>query len=573
MNAADLFVRCLENEGVEYVFGLPGEEIGELLRSFSKSKKIRFVLVRHEQAASFMADVYGRLTGKAGVCVSTLGPGATNLLTGVADAYLDRAPLVAITGQGGLDRMYEESHQYVDIVSAYKFLTKWNRTVTRAKFIPQVVRKAFSVAESEKMGATHIELPEDVASEKISQSSNLVPLKKPRSRPTSAVTKDAVARAVALIRGSSNPVILAGNGVIRSGASEELRRFADAFRMPVVNTFMGKGAISAKDALYVGTIGMPVRDYANCAIDSSDFVITVGYDFVEYGPKRWNSEQGGRNGRLEEKTILHIDTVGAETDQYYIPSLELVGSIKATLHLLVEELHEEQGREGGNVTYGGSARGIEGKFQKVRGQIIRELDKFANDDSFPLKPQRIIYELRRALGAEDILVSDVGIHKLWIARLYPAYEPNTVIISNGFASMGVAFPGAMAAKLARPERRVVAVCGDGGFMMSMYDLQTAKDLDLDLTLLIMEDSKYAQIEWKQKAQFGGSYYVDFENPDLVGVAKALGCKARRIRSARELRSSLENSLNSKGVSTIAVPVDTRENDLLTRRIGENLRCP
>ena len=551
MLGAELFAKCLENEGVEYVFGLPGEEIADLLKALAFSKKIKFVLVKQEQSASFMADVYGRLTGRAGVCLSTLGPGATNLLTGVADAYLDRAPLVAITGQGGLDRTYQESHQYIDVVSVYKFVTKWNRSVTRAEFIPQVVRKAFSIAQSEKMGAVHIELPEDVAGER---DVDALPLPLVRDRIPAVADASGAKKAVALIEGATSPLILAGNGVIRCGASKELVEFARTFGIPVVNTFMGKGVISSNEELSLGTIGLQTRDLVNCVFDKSDLIITVGYDFVEYAPRFWNPNN---------TEIVHIDSSESETDANYTTALELIGNIPATLDLLVSEAGSTKKKK----------RDISYQL-KIRSMINAELSEFADDDSsFPLRPQKIVYELRRALSDQDILVSDVGMHKIWISRLYPAYAPNTVIISNGFASMGISVPGAIAAKLAKPERNVVAVCGDGGFMMNLHELETAKRLGTNFVIVIFDDGQYSQIDWRQKMRFGESYYTNFNNPDFVELAESFGWKGVSIKSARELRESLNHAIDSRESCVIDVPVDVRENTLLSARLGANLVCP
>ncbi len=557
MKAADLFVKCLESEGVEYVFGLPGEEIAELLRALGQSKKIKFVLCLQEQAASFMADVYGRLTGRVGVCVSTLGPGATNLLTGVTDAFLDRAPVVAITGQGGLERTYEESHQYVDIVSVYKFVTKWNRTITRAAFIPQVVRKAFSVAESEKAGAAHIELPEDIAEEE-ADPKNTPLLERIESETPASITTRSARQALDLIKKAEFPLILAGNGVIRANGSEDLASFARKFAIPVVSTFMGKGVISDMDELSLGTIGLQTRDLINCAFERSDTVLCIGYDFVEYSPKFWNPHHGAQN-----KKIIHIDSEPAEIDRNYRPTLELTGDLCATLRLLVEEARREK------VSWR-----KESNYALKLGKMIRaELYNYADDDSFPFKPQRIICEMRKALGKNDILVSDVGMHKTWIGRLFPAYSPNTVIISNGFASMGIALPGAIAAKLARPKSKVLAACGDGGFLMTLYDLATAKALGLAITILVFDDGKYSQIEWKQLARFGKSYFVDFKNPDIVKLAESFGCKGKRVKSAIDLRETLSLALKSNDTWVIDVPVDSHENQRLLKRLGTNAKCP
>jgi acetolactate synthase-1/2/3 large subunit len=475
----------------------------------------------------------------------------------VADAYLDRAPLVAITGQGGLGRAYEESHQYIDVVSVYKFVTKWNRSITRPEFVPQVIRKAFALAESEKTGAVHIELPEDVAADEIGP--DVVPIERAREHAPSVVGIEGARTALRLIGEAQMPIILAGNGVIRSCASQELREFAKTLKIPVVNTFMGKGVISSRDELSLGTIGLQTRDLVNCAFDNSDLIITIGYDFVEYAPFYWNEKKNGRRRR----SILHIDSAASEVDEYYSTTLELTGNIQATLRLLVEEA----GRNNPNGRMRSAYCG------KLRSLIDGELTRFATDDSFPIKPQRIIYELRAALSDDDIIVSDVGMHKVWVSRLYPAYSPNTVIISNGFATMGISLPGAIAAKLAKPDRRVVAVCGDGGLMMSLYDLETATALNIPLVVLIFDDGQYSQVDWKQRSKFGESYFVKFKNPDFVKLAESFGCRGVRISGVEQLKESLAEALKSRDVWVIDVPVDTKENMLLTERLGDNVVCP
>ncbi len=559
MKGAELFVRCLEKEGVEYVFGLPGEEIADLLKALASSEKIKFILTMQEQSAAFMADVYGRLTGKAGVCLSTLGPGATNLLTGVADAYLDRAPLVAITGQGGLERSYEESHQYIDVVSVYKFVTKWNRSITRAEFIPQVIRKAFALAESEKTGAVHIELPEDVAVEKLEQD-EAGPLEKYQER-VHSVDSEGARKAIGLISKASFPLVLAGNGVIRSQASSDLRNFVKKFNIPTANTFMGKGVVSSRDYLSLGTIGLQMRDKVNSAFEKSDLVITVGYDFVEYAPKFWNKN----NGKQIKRPIIHMDSAISETDAYYTPTLELIGDIRATLRLVAGKARQKYSNveKRRNLSYAA----------KLRSAIHDELYKYSTDNSFPIKPQRVIYELRRALSDNDIVVSDVGMHKIWLARLYPAYAPNTVIISNGFASMGISLPGAIAAKLVNPGSRVVAVSGDGGFMMNFHELQTAKRLGLDFVVIIFDDGQYSQIDWKQRQRFGESYFVEFDNPDFVGLANSFGCLGVKVTSVKELREVLTNAVNSRELWVIDIPVDVRENYSLKSKLVDKVPFP
>jgi acetolactate synthase-1/2/3 large subunit len=542
MKASDLIVQCLENEHVRYVFGLPGEEILDILDSFLESR-ITFIPTRHEQGAAFMADAYGRLTGRAGVCLSTLGPGATNLATGVADANLDRAPLVAITGQAGRDRIHKESHQRVDIVEHLRPLTKWNTRVEAAAVIPEVIRKAFKLAESEKPGACHIEVPEDLARE----ATDGAPLSTERARRPSP-DRQALETAARLIEAASFPLIFAGNGVVRGRASHELRAFARAHGIPVAHTFMAKGSMPYDDDLCLLSVGLQARDYISCGFDKADLIIAVGYDPVEYAPKFWNPER--------KKAIVHIDFTPAEVDSFYQPTVEVVADVREALELL-----------------GGLVKGQKdpAPFQKLRQFILAELEEGAADDRFPLKPQRILKALRAAMGREDILVSDVGTHKLWIARTFPAYEPNTVLISNGYAAMGFALPAAIAAKLVHPERRVVAVSGDGGFLMNCQELETACRLGLGIVNVIFRDGLYNLIQWKQQTHLGRESGVKFGNPDFVALAAAFGAKGYRVDSARALGPVLADAMAHPGPSIVDVPVDYA-NAKLTAGLGQ-LICP
>jgi len=542
MKASDLIVQCLEHEHVRYVFGLPGEEILDILDSFLESR-ITFIPTRHEQGAAFMADAYGRLTGRAGVCLSTLGPGATNLATGVADANLDRAPLVAITGQAGRDRIHKESHQRVDIVEHLRPLTKWNTRVETAAVIPEVIRKAFKLAESEKPGACHIEVPEDLARE----ATDGAPLSTERARRPSP-DRQALETAARLIEAASFPLIFAGNGVIRGRASHELRAFARAHGIPVAHTFMAKGSMPYDDDLCLLSVGLQARDYISCGFDKADLIIAVGYDPVEYAPKFWNPER--------KKAIVHIDFTPAEVDSFYQPAVEVVADVREALELL-----------------GGLVKGQKdpAPFEKLRQFILAELEEGAADDSFPLKPQRILKALRAAMGREDILVSDVGTHKLWVARTFPAYEPNTVLISNGYAAMGFALPAAIAAKLVDPERRVVAVSGDGGFLMNCQELETACRLGLGIVNVIFRDGGYNLIQWKQQTHLGRESGVKFGNPDFVALAAAFGAKGYRVDSARALGPVLADALAHPGPSIVDVPVDYA-NAKLTAGLGQ-LICP
>jgi acetolactate synthase I/II/III large subunit len=543
MKASDLIVQCLENEGVRYVFGLPGEEILDILDSLLGSP-ITFIPTRHEQGAAFMADAYGRLTGRAGVCLSTLGPGATNLATGVADANLDRAPLVAISGQAGRDRVHKESHQRVDIVETLRPLTKWNTHVETSAVVPEVIRKAFKLAEAEKPGACHIEVPEDVAAEMVEGT----PLSTERPRRPSP-DRLALQTAARLIEGASFPLIFAGNGVIRGGASQELRKFARSHGIPVVHTFMAKGSMPYDDDLSLLSAGLQARDYISCGFDKADLIIAVGYDPVEYAPKFWNPDR--------KKPIIHVDFTPAEVDSFYQPAVEVVADVREALELLNGLVKGEKDPA---------------PFLTLRRFILEQLEEGSTDDSFPLKPQRILRDLRAHMGRDDILISDVGSHKLWIARTYPAYEPNTVLISNGFAAMGFALPAAISVKLVHPERKVVAVSGDGGFLMNCQELETAQRLGLAVVNVIFRDGGYNLIQWKQQTHLGRESGVTFGNPDFVELARAFGAKGYRVDSARQLGPILAEAMAHPGPSIVDVPVDYRENAKLTARLGQ-LVCP
>jgi acetolactate synthase-1/2/3 large subunit len=536
------------------VFSVPGEETLDVLDALSRSATIRHVTTRHEQGAAFMADVYGRLTGKPGVAMATLGPGATNLVTGIADAFLDHAPLVAITGQTGIDKLHKEAHQFVDVVGMFAPVTKWNTRVERADSLPEIVRKAFRRATLEKPGPTHLELPEDVAASAV----------EPRLRPLDRSrvyfpepTDEAIAHAARLIAASERPIVLAGNGVLRRRASPQLRAFARGLHVPVAVTFMGKGAIDDRSHLSLMAVGLQARDHVLTGFDRSDLVISVGYDPVEYAPGRWNPD-----GR---KRIVHIDTTPAEVDAAYQPIVELVGDIDGSLARLLEVL-APLGIGGRDASARHESREILVNAD-LRTSLLEELAGASTDDRWPISPQRAIADLRAALGPEDIVVSDVGAHKIWVARLYQAYEPNTVVISNGFASMGIALPGAIAAALVHPDRKVVALCGDGGFLMNSQELETARRVGARVCVVVWRDDGYGLIDWKQRNEFGRPFGVEFGNPDLVAYAQSFGLPGFRAGTADELLPTLGRALDVDGPSLVEVPIDYRENLRLTERLG------
>ena len=543
MNAATLLVRCLEHEGVRFIFGVPGEETLALTDALLDAR-MQVVATRHEQGAAFMADVYGRLSGQAGVCFSTLGPGATNLLTGVADAYLDHAPLVTITGQASLNRRHKESHQYIDAIAMFKPVTKWNASIPQAGVIPEAVRKAFKIAQTEKPGATHLELPEDVADQLIADETALRPLAvqapvMPEPSPSQ------VQRAVHAISGAKRPIILAGNGVIRRNASEVVRSFARAFQIPVLQTFMAKGVMPDSDPLSLHTLGLSSRDYAALVMEQADVVLAIGYDFVEYAPCIWNPRR--------DKHIVHVDSLPAEVDEHYIVDVGELGDLRLSLPLIQEHLSSSSF----DSSWAPQAR------KTVTDGFEAEL---AGSPSWPMRPQHIMRDLRAALRDDDVVVCDVGAHKLWMARMFPCETPNSCIISNGLAAMGIAVPGAIAAKLLYPQRRVVAVTGDGGFMMNSQELETAVRLKLPLVILIWRDNGYGVIRWKQQVRFGRTSSVDFGNPDFVRYAQSFGAAGYRVTEPTELRPILEDALQGDGPAVIDCPIDDGENLRLTKRL-------
>ena len=539
--ASDVFVECLEAEGVKHVFGIPGEETLDLNESLSRSS-IDFVPVRHEQGGAYMADTYGRFTGRAGVCLGTLGPGALNLMTAVADAYLDRSPLVALTGQGDLERMHKESHQYIDLLRVMRPITKWNARLSDPRIIPEVVRKAFKVAESEKPGATHIELPEDVMAMDV----DATPLPRRKVVPSEPQARELL-KAAEVIKGALNPVALAGNGVIRGGATPALREFVRATGIPVAETFMGKGLLPPDNAKALGNVGLQAGDYSMAGFDEADVVIAIGYDLVEQSPEMWNP------GR--DKTVVCIDSLSAEIDEHFMPEVELVGDIYHTLTRLAEECRHVPHQ-------GGSHR--------LRDVVLGRFEAAAEDDHFPVQPPRALWEIRKALGREDILVSDVGLHKLWIGRMFPAYEPNTVLIANGLAGMGFALPAGIAAKLVQPGRNVVTVSGDGGFLMNAQELETATRLRTPVVNVIWENCQYGSIVWKQDKKFGNHFGVDFTNPDFVKLAESFGMPAWRCGSADDFGARLRHALGLDVPSLIVLPIDYSIDVAISEELGHEI---
>jgi acetolactate synthase-1/2/3 large subunit len=540
--ASDVFVECLEAEGVEYVFGIPGEETLDLNESLDRSS-VEFVPVRHEQGGAYMADTYGRLTRRAGVCLGTLGPGATNLVTAVADAYLDHSPLVALTGQSDLERMHKESHQHIDVVSLMRPIVKWNAQLTSPAIVPEAVRKAFKVAQAQKPGPTHLELPEDVMAAELD--AEPLPVRSGFRRPEPSATELELAARV--VREAQNPIVLAGNGCARVGAAGALREFSRVTGIPVAETFMGKGLLDYEDEHFVGTVGLQSRDYALAGFEDADVVITVGYDLVEHDPANWNPKR--------DKRIVCIDTTSVEVDEHFVTEVELIGDMEVILSRLGETA-------GPVVTPDG--RPARSRLNEI---VMGYFEAGRTDDSFPMRPPRALWEIRRALGPHDMLISDVGLHKLWIARMFPAHEPNTVLIANGLAGMGIALPSAIAARMVHPERRVVTVNGDGGFLMNCQELETAVRMRTPVVNVIWENRQYGSIVWKQDKKFGRHFGVDFTNPDFVKLGESFGCAAWRCESVGDFAGRLERALTLDVPSIIVVPIDYSIDVTLSEELG------
>lgn len=541
MTVAELFLKCLEEEGVKHIFGVPGEENLAFMDAVLDSD-IEFITTRHETGAAFMAGMMGRLTGKPGVCLSTLGPGATNMLTGVADANMDRSPLVAITAQAGLNRQHKESHQTYNLVELYRPVTKWNASIRAGEITPEVVRKAFSKAMDEKPGATHIELPEDIAGMDVDVS----PLDTTYEKPNSVEAKDeTITEAARLINQAKKPLILCGNGITRDFAAKEIQAFAEKVMTPVTETFMGKGAIPWESPLWLMTAGVPGKDWINCGFNYADLIITVGFDMAEYPPAKWNKSQ---------TPILHIDSMEAETDAHYPVRLNVVGDLSENLRKITETVHKR--------------KKIDPFYEDLREKMRADSREFENDNSYPVKPQKIVADLQSVLAKDDIVLSDVGAHKVWMGRMYHADEPNTCLISNGLASMGYALPGAIAAKMVHPDKNVVAVAGDGALQMTGMELETAVRLNLPIVILLWRDGGYGLIEWKQEIEYGRSSNIKFGDPDFVALAKAYGAEGFRIEKTEELAPTLEKALKLKKPVLIDCPVDYSENMKLTERLNK-----
>lgn len=539
MKVSDLFVKALEKEGVKYVFGVPGEENEDLLFSLANSS-VQFVPCRHENGAAFIADVWGRLTGEAGVCLATLGPGATNLITGVADANSDKAPLVAITGQGSITRLHHESHQLIDVVAMYRPVTKWTTSITTPEVTAESIRKAFKLATIEKPGATHIELPEDIA--KLEVSDKIQAIMPQRVRRAAADYK-AIMQSVELLKQAKRPLIIAGNGAVRKLASKHLTDFATEFNIPVVGTFMGKGALSDKLPQSLGAIGLGFKDFVLQAVEQSDLILTVGYDIGEYAPQKWNPKN--------DKKIIHVDFVPAEVYNNYQPEVEVICDISDAFWQIQGQLQKDQ------VSF------EQDWYVEVRDQIRNDIKQYDYSEDSPLTVPGTLNLLREIMNDDGLLISDIGSHKMWIARNFPTYVPNGTIIGNGFCSMGISLPGGIAAKLIDSDRQVVSAMGDGGFMMNSQELETAKRLGVGYTNIIFNDNDYGLISWKQRMNTGGQETsTKLTNPDFKVYAESFGIKGYNPKTPSELKEVLTHTITSGELAVVEVQIDASVNQQL-----------
>jgi acetolactate synthase-1/2/3 large subunit len=539
---AELIVECLENEGVTHVFGIPGEENIRFVEALSRSS-IQYVLTRHEQGASFMAEVYGRLTGRAGVCSATLGPGAINLLLGVADATTNSTPVIALSAQVGMNRSFKESHQGVDLVSMFEPATKWSALVALPSAVPEMVRKAFKLAQTERPGAVYLAVPEDVEEAAAPSESNPLPVNVPRPDDPSAAQLD---RATEILCTARNPILLAGHGAARANAADAVRRFAEALDIPVATTFHGKGVMPDDHPLALGAVGFMRHDYVNFGFDQADVIVAAGYELQEFDPVRINPRG--------DTKIIHIHRFPAEVDAHYDVAVGLLGDIGRTLDSLATRVTRDHPRSPGH--------------EKIRELLSSELDGGRADDRFPLAPARIVADTRNALQRNDIVLVDTGALKMWMARLYPTYEPNTCLISNGLSTMAWTLPGAVGAKIARPEAKVLVATGDGSFLMNSQEIETALRLKIPMVVLIWDDNAYGLISWKMDLEIGHNVDTRFTNPDFVAYAESFGAKGYRINAADELLPTLRRALEDDTVSIIDCPVDYSANSDLIAALGE-----
>ncbi len=549
--ASDLFIECLEAEGCEYIFGVPGEENLDFLDSLSRSDKIKLVLTRHEQGAGFMASTYGRHTGKTGVCVATLGPGATNFVTAAAYAQLGGMPMLMITGQKPIKKSKQGRFQILDVVSMMEPITKFTHQLASADNIPSRVREAYRLAEEEKPGAVHLELPEDIADEHTDSR----PIPRSLARRPSAEPK-AVRQAVEAIEAAKAPVLVIGAGANRKMTGRMLRQFVEKTGIPFLTTQMGKGVIDERHPLFLGCAALSAGDFVHRAVEDSDCIINVGHDVIEKPPFFMRNDQDGDVGDDSPPTVIHVSTKTAEVDPVYFPQIEVIGDIANAIWQIKEDI-VPQGRW---------------QFDHMLEYHKAELEhtgKLAEDARFPIFPPHLVQQVRDSMPEDGIICLDNGVYKIWFARGYTAYLPNTVLLDNALATMGAGLPSAMMSAMLYPERKVMAICGDGGFMMNDQEMETAVRLGLNLTVLILNDSSYGMIRWKQANMGFEDWGLTYGNPDFVKFAESFGAHGHRIESSDHLRETLAHCRDTPGVHLIDCPVDYSENDqILNHHIKE-----
>ncbi len=548
MKASDLFVKCLETEGVEYIFGVPGEENLDLLESL-RTSKIKMIINRHEQASAFMAATYGRLTGKPGICLSTLGPGATNLITGIAHAQLGGMPLIAITGQKAVRENMQANFQVLDVVGMMRPITKRALQIVGPKQIPKEIRQAFKTATTERQGACHIELPEDIAHEQVDD--KFTPHIPPHTRRPSADIKS-IKEASQLITQAKMPIIIISSRGQRKLISEELKKFCNQTNIYVIHTQLGKGILGDNHKNSLFAFGIHKKDYVHCAIDKADLIITIGYSTIEHPPSVWNKELN--------KKIIHIDYQGADTDIYYNPICEVIGDINSSLQNIATQV--------GQYHHTGS---YEATLRKNLQTKLFETKH--NDPSYPMRPRRIVSDIRKALGNDDFLCLDNGIYKLWFSRHYPTYHYGTYLLDNTLATMGAGLPSAMTAKLVHPQNKVIAVCGDGGFMMNSQELETAMRLKLNIVIIILNDNAFGFIKWKQQASKFPNFALDYTNPDFVKYALSYGAHGFKIENADDFLPTIHKAFTLQGPVIIECPIDYTENKEVWNDELDRINCP
>ena len=544
MKASDLFVKALENEGVEYVFGIPGEENLDFLNSL-KDSKIKLILTRHEQGAGFMAATVGRLTGKPGVCLSTLGPGATNLVTPAAYANLGAMPMLMITGQKPIKKSKQGRFQIIDTVDMMRPITKYSKQIVNGNSIPSMTREAFRIAQEERPGAVHLELPEDIAAEECEERIfEVVGYRRPDA------DDQAITKAVRMIEEAKMPLILIGAGANRKRTSEALRKLIETTQIPYFTTQMGKGVVDARHPQYLGTAALSDNDFLHCAISRADLIINIGHDVIEKPPFFMSDRQ----------KVIHVNFFPAHVDDVYFPQLIVVGDIATSVEHLARHLKEK--RTNWDFSY----------FKRIQDNVKEHLTKYFEDDRFPILPQRVVNIVRKQLPDDGIVTLDNGVYKIWFARSYPCYQPNTLLLDNALATMGAGLASAIAAKMIKPDKKVISICGDGGFMMNSQELETAVRLGLDLTVIVLNDGGYGMIKWKQEGVGFDSFGLDYNNPDFVKYAESYGACSYRPDSVQGFSDTLEKTLNASGVHVIDLAVDYSLNHSILNVLLKEKTC-